>query len=435
MEEGTSLDGKLSEFLLSLPARGWLRTHNTGRRHRWPGPRVVVALSPRFAQIKRLTGLPPVADTSVVAAMVREGAHRFFLVNGCERITGGIRIDADGGVWAAAYESAVVASVQMACRAAGWRLHQVVPVAAVLPHVCSGERIRWDDGAWSIELTVAAGELVAIRRSPSGGIAAWVGAAAAGTTVASSSNGNGARDSASTPIPGLAHFGNEGSRFTAAYAAAAAPTPQPVGLSPARVVGQRYETGRPLPLRRLAVAGVTALLAIAAAAAVPGVLAQREAARASAELEALAPERARAADVERELRRVTGALGDADEFLRTRRTMTGLLAAFTDALPEGTALVALRVDSAGGTAVVLGRRATALAGALEQVPWIASPELVGPVTREVLGSPGMYGPSSGAPGGGGPHPSGAAGPVVEVERATIRFRFANQLSVARDDRS
>ena len=83
------------------------------------------------------------------------------------------------------------------------------------------------------------------------------------------------------------------------------------------------------------------------------------------------------------------------------RPVTFLAVALAHALPDGAALLALHVDSSGGSVVALAPRAAALLTRLEQVPHLAALEIVGPVTRET--------------------DSGHA-----VERVTIRFRWMGE---------
>lgn len=80
---------------------------------------------------------------------------------------------------------------------------------------------------------------------------------------------------------------------------------------------------------------------------------------------------------------MTAALGALASFSQSRRSLTLLLAQLTRALPEGSALIAFQVDSAGtGNVVAIGPHAAAVVDAVERVPGFASPEIVGPVTRE-----------------------------------------------------
>ncbi|MGH7719649.1 MAG: hypothetical protein ACREON_12500, partial [Gemmatimonadaceae bacterium] len=80
--------------------------------------------------------------------------------------------------------------------------------------------------------------------------------------------------------------------------------------------------------------------------------------------------------------------------------LTLLMADLTRALPEGSALVAFRSDSAAGSIVALAPRAAAVLTAMEHVPGVVGPEIFGPVTREVVKE-------------------------KELERVTVRFRLAD----------
>jgi hypothetical protein len=60
-------------------------------------------------------------------------------------------------------------------------------------------------------------------------------------------------------------------------------------------------------------------------------------------------------------------------------------------------LVTARLDSLGGAVVVLAPHATSTLASLDSVAGIAAPQIVGPVTKEVVGS-------------------------RELERATVQFR-------------
>ena len=98
--------------------------------------------------------------------------------------------------------------------------------------------------------------------------------------------------------------------------------------------------------------------------------------------------RARVREAERDARQlgaVTTALGSLASFTQSRRSFTLLLAQLTRALPDGSALLALQVDSAGtGSLAAIGPHAATVVDAVERVPGLASPEIVGPVTRETL---------------------------------------------------
>ena len=93
---------------------------------------------------------------------------------------------------------------------------------------------------------------------------------------------------------------------------------------------------------------------------------------------------------------MSAALEEVAAFDRDRQPVTLLLEDLAHALPAGSALVTVRVDSAGGTLVALAPRAAALLERLEHVPFVSTPTFVGPVTREAAAN-------------------------AEVERVAIRF--------------
>jgi hypothetical protein len=137
----------------------------------------------------------------------------------------------------------------------------------------------------------------------------------------------------------------------------------------------------------------------------PTFAARRAAAQATVALSTLAPRRHAAEAAEADLARVSAALHEVAAFDRDRHVATLLVSDLARALPVGSALVTLRADSAGGTLVALTPRAAILIERLEHVPGLASPTIVGPVTREVAAA-------------------------AEVERVAIRFSWAGVAAAA-----
>jgi hypothetical protein len=200
-----------------------------------------------------------------------------------------------------------------------------------------------------------------------------------------------AADVAHPTTEALAALGHDAARFTAAYGAAVT------------AGALTWRAGPPAedaaPRWRLTVIASVAALALVCAVLAPGLSALAAEHRAIAHLATIAGPTRAAQRVARENDLVTRALGEVAAFDRTRRPVTMLMAAFAHTLPAGAALLALHVDSAGGSIVALAPRAGALLTSLEHVPGLASPEIVGPVTRETAGG-------------------------HDVERATVRFRWA-----------
>jgi hypothetical protein len=174
-------------------------------------------------------------------------------------------------------------------------------------------------------------------------------------------------------------------------------------------------------------------LALVAAVAAPGASAHWHAQQAERALVSLGPTTRAVALTER-------ALAEADDRLRAhaafdarRRSAIELLEQLTHALPEGAALVALRMDSVGGTLMALTPRAGALVAALDTLPLLAAVEVLGPVTRErvTLAPPGAsdaamapgMSPGMSPPGTPVVAPAVGAASVRELERVAVRFRW------------
>lgn len=324
---------------------------------RFPRARVTVALGPSLAQTRRISGLPPLEDGGLLAQLVREAAGKFFLRNGAPLATTGVRMVEPGTVWAAALDERTVRAVEAGCRAARLRVGRFVPAVAVLGHALAEAQVLWPDGGAVAEVRLRDGEMESVRRLS----AAHAPAAPPPRTV-----------------PALARLGEGGWRFADAYGAALLPEYEPMVL---RAAG----TGAGgVPRWRLALAGGALGAAVLFAAVGPAMKAMGAEDRAAGRIAAVQDRRRAAAETERELARVTAALAEAAAFDAKRYSATLLLADLTAALPAGSAVVAFRADTAGGSVVALAPRAAAVVQPLERVPGIVAPEIVGPVTREAL---------------------------------------------------
>jgi hypothetical protein len=368
----SSVDGRTIEAAVAdlLTAR---------RLRRWPRPTIVAAVGPARAQLRRLSGLPPIVDAGALARLVSESTSRFFLRNGVPLVTTGVRRDRDGDSegWGAAIEQPVIAALEAACRAHGLRLAAVLPTLAVIPHALHGDSLTWGDGEVRAHLTLTDGHLTSMRR-----------------TVADAAASASEHDAVPLAVPGLAALGADGWRFADAYGAAVASVRDPLAYRPARAA-----SAAPIRTWRLVAAGIACAVALASAILGPTLMTRHAAAQATGALAALTRQRRAAEGAESDLVHVSRALDEVAAFDSDRHPATLLVNDLARALPTGGALVTLRVDSAGGTLVALAPRAAILIERLEHVPGLATPTFVGPVTREV-----------------------AAG--SEVERVAIHFRWA-----------
>jgi hypothetical protein len=178
-------------------------------------------------------------------------------------------------------------------------------------------------------------------------------------------------------VAALAPLGGEALEFAAAYGAAVTPG--------ALVWRTRAVADEQAPRWRVTTIAGAASLALTLAVVAPGLGARVAEHRAIAHLTTIAALTRTAQRTARDNDLVTRALGEVASFDRGRRSVTVLMAALARALPDGAAMLALHVDSAGGSVVAFTPRAGALLTRLETVPGLAAPEITGPVTRETAG--------------------------------------------------
>lgn len=364
--EGESTQAIVTELLAHCPS--WSR---------WRRPRAYVAVGASAAQLKKLAGLPPVKDPAALAQLVRESAGRFFLKNGVPLVVSGVRAADEGSAWAAAVEAPVVAEVLAACAARRVRVAAIVPAPLAVARAVSDGAIALDDGTASVVVTVASRMPVAIRRAVTGDAAPGVGDGTAGI------------------VPALAALGDEAPDYAAAYGATQLEAREPLAITATGgATAAAHRTG--------GIFAAAAVLVAVAWAVIAPVLAATLALR--ADTRALAATRApveAALARERALEATTTLLTELDAFARDRRSATLLLADLAHALPTASAMVDLQVDSAGGTLVALAPRAADVVKAVDALPTLSGVAIVGPVTRETAGT-------------------------REVERVTLRFRFASE---------
>jgi hypothetical protein len=191
-------------------------------------------------------------------------------------------------------------------------------------------------------------------------------------------------------LSALAPLGNDAELFATAYGAAVA--------ADALIWRAGPVAEESAPRWRVATLGGAAILALMLAILSPGLAASTIEHRAVTHLASVAKPTRAAQRIAHDNELVTRALGEVATFDRGRRPVTVILSGLAKVLPDGSALLAFHVDSAGGSVVALTPRAGALLTRLERVPGLAAPEITGPVTRETTGG-------------------------HDVERVTVRFRW------------
>lgn len=374
-------------------------------------PVAIAAVGAGAAQLRRLSELPPFTDARLVARAVREGSGRFFLRNGVPLVTTSVQLVEPGSAWAGAVDEPVLAALAAACQRAGLRLRAVVPAPVAIARAVADGEIAWHDGATTMRVTAVGGRVTYVRRVPVRRDAAPV--VALGTA-----------DLAFPEVGSLASLGTDGRRYADAYGAAILPLSEPLATRPSGTTAERA-----VPRWRRVLAWSVAGLALVAAVAAPGVSARWHARQAERALLLLGPTTRAMALTERALATTDDGLRAHAAFDARRRSAIGLLEQLTQVLPEGAALVALRMDSVGGTLMALTPRAGALVAALDTLPLLAAVEVLGPVTRERVtlapsgASEAVMAPGMSPPGTPAVVHAVGTGSVRELERVAVRFRW------------
>lgn len=169
----------------------------------------------------------------------------------------------------------------------------------------------------------------------------------------------------------------DGDFAAAAGAAVATRKRVPLMLSVSRLL----DRGEP-PVPRVLLAGLAFFLATATALVAPGLAAQRSAAAHAQETMRLAPDVRAMARQRASFDSVTRILAEAEVLLRRRRSMTTALAALTRSLPIEAYASDIRLDSMGGTLVIVGRRAATIVEALEASDLFSGVTLIGALTPQ-----------------------------------------------------
>ncbi len=350
---------------------------------RWRRTPVHVAVGAFGAQVKLLAGLPAVDDPRALTAVVREGAASFFLRNGCDLVTTGVRVEAEGRAWAAAVEWPTVEAIRDACRRRGVRLRSIAPAAAVLPLAARNDRFTWRDGPLALEIGRSGSTLGSVRRIPA--VLVPTGEAPL------------------DPIEPLGALGPEALRYAAAYGATRVDARSPLAIGPDGVRPLAAST----PKRRLLVPAAIGCIALMGVGLSP-LASEWTAHRARVRLEegrSTEAWHAMVASVAR-LERITGVLNEMDAFVASRPERTRLLADLARALPDRSAIVRLEVDGPEGSLVMVTPRATDAVASLRSLGSLASVEIVGQATTRH-------------------HAAGG-----ELERVTVRFRLHDDASRA-----
>lgn len=325
---------------------------------RWVKPAASVAVGPAYVQVKPLSGVPPIQDGRALHALVAHNVDRFFVRTAAGSVTSLPWRDPDGRIWVAAYDEAVIRGVQAGCRGVGLRLRSIMPSVVAVAFATNGPSAVWLEDDIITRLTFQGRRVAAVRRT------------------------RGAPTEAiprPEVVPALAPLGADAWRWAAAFGAVLVDAREP-----ARLVAPLLEDSRQLRRRVVASAGL-ALLAASWFLAAPIIRATVDASRYRRQLSSVAPSLRDALAAEAALRQVDSGLTRLAHVVPPGSSRLELLARLTAALPESTVIVSISVDTVGGTATLLGRRASAAVARLETLPGWSGVQLMGPVLRQQVG--------------------------------------------------
>lgn len=343
--EGGSIVEPLANLLAEAPRPGMRR------------PVVVIAVGPARSQVRRLSGLPPGTGARTADAIVANGVSRFFLSNGIPLLPGHSVPGADGMLWGSVFEAPLVSDALDACRRARLSCEGLIPAVAVLDRGRQAAEAVLRDGETTVAAKLQGHRLAAVTRVAPG-----------------------PEQLPGLPVEALAPLGEEACSYTEAYGAAVAELSAVPGLCPGRALPE----GPIPPWRKIAAAGALTLAMLSAAAG-PGVAARARAAKAERMIAALEPRALSTFDARAQAVRFAAA---RDEFRTLARLggppRTAVLWWIAGALPDSAALTTLRIDGAGAQMTVLAPRIGPVIARLEKAADILSPQIVGPVTREVV---------------------------------------------------
>jgi len=352
-----NLEDDVASVMALVPRRRWLRY------------RATIAAGFEYCRVKELEGLPHTGDLRMLTRIVRENAASFFLRRGQRLSVGSIVREANGRLWAAAFEHTALTEIAGALAASGCIRVRAIPSAAAIASVVAAGTHVWLDGDTAIEMTVDTSGLHRVRAF----------------------DGRGVQSSLATPE----HFGAMGLESAAVVAAFGA------AIAKHRA-SHVWEPERPTRVAtrwtrvRLAVSIVLVVLSSLAALLAPGIHARLFVARLRGDASRLRSVSVQEARENAELSRAWLIIRQVDAVRARRGRITRQLGALSQALPESTAFVTIRIDSAGGSFTALSQHAADVLPQLADIEDMAGARIAGTITRENVGG-------------------------AQLERATFRF--------------
>lgn len=341
--DACALDGALRTLLSSAP-RALARA------------RATIVLSPHWVQTKQPRGLPSIKSRRLVTQLLRENEQAFFLWTG-RATTVVAHVAPNGAVWGAAFDTEFLDVVVRVMRSARLRVVEIAPSVAAIAAAFPGQSMTWRDGDTAFQVRGGRDGLVDLRRI--------------------------ATCESVEPLPSpaaLRAIGAEAEHFVPVYAAATLRRRLPLAWRPS-VDPTRLR----LRTRLIRAAACVAMLAAGAAAMLaPGIRAANSTRASERELRRLRGVQQELSSVQSNLGRVSEALASIAVFTAGRGQLTRTLGALSQEIPESTAILDIRVDSAEGSFAAIAPNIADVLPALVDVTEIAAPQIVGSVTRETI---------------------------------------------------
>lgn len=310
---------------------------------------VVVALGPAAAPYKLLDGFADAADAATLTAAMGANLDRFFIGAQRARLVAPARRTAHGW-WAWTVDADVCVCMTEECRRVGLRLRGFVPSAAILGGVRPNGTLDIRDGSHGIRVVLVSGETISVRPLRP--------------------------NSSAAPEQSHALITDQ---FEDARAAALLQLPCPSLWDPHAAGRSRMRT---IARRALLVAVVVPAIAVSCAA--PELRAVAESLGTSGLSARESHAAAFASSQLQQHRQSREAIDSIISFVDSRRSLLALIADLSGRLPEGSAILTLRVDARGASIVALAPPGIALLPLLGDVGGVASAQPVGAVTREVI---------------------------------------------------
>lgn len=313
-----------------------------------------IAVGPAASQLRRLDRLPALRNAAALAMLVRENASSFFLKPSVPVVVcgpgGALR---DGSAWVVAFDAPIIHALASTARALGIHHATAVPVSiALLPTAPGPSSSHWVDGRIAIDTTFRDGALEQVTRRA---------VAVPSERMLDLTNDEDAPSYADAH-GAIRHRGHH------------------LRWSTPSLWRERARRARAWCAAALLLASVSALLLG------PTLRDIHTAERNEARLSLLRKEVADAGRVESAWRKDAAVVSRLHEFSKRRVGALELLATFTKALPDSTALVAFHVDSLGGSASIIGRDVMGALAELQAGRDFSSIEITTPITRETTGS-------------------------------------------------